>query len=195
MRKSIKTKIYITFLIIAFFVLSFFSRYQTISKYDVVSGMAIDVKNNVYTIVCEVSMPSSDNDFGSKVEYVKGTGFTIKTALDNVNLKSTNRLYLDSVQLYVISRSAFEKSDLENYFKSDFVNYRAAAVLCEGEASRVLYAEKESTTRAKSLSLSQKIKSFSNEQNLGRPNVINLLKTGGEVFINRDGLLQKGGEV
>ncbi len=193
MKNSIKTKFFVTFLILTFFALSFFSRYQTVSKYDIVSGMSIDEKNGVYTIVCEVSMPSSNNDFGSKVEYVKGTGFTVESALDNANLKSTNRLYFDSVQLYVISHTAFEKNDIKNYFKSDYINYRAVAVLSEGDASNVLYSEKDSTSRAKSLSLSQKLKSFCNEQKLSRPSVITLLKSGGEIYINRDGLMQKGG--
>ncbi len=192
MKKSIKTKIYVTVLILLFFSLSFFGRYQTVSKYDIVSGMSIDLKNDVYTIVCEVSMPSSNNDFGSKAEYVKGTGFTVEGALDNANLKSTNRLYFDSVQLYVISSTAFEKNNVKNYLKSDFVNYRAVAVLSEADASDVLYSEKDSTSRAKSLSLSQKLKSFCNEQKLSKPNVISLLKSSGEVYINRDKLIQKG---
>lgn len=195
MKNSIKTKIYVTFLILSFFVLSFFGRYHTVSKYDIVSGMSIDVKNGVYTVVCEVSMPSSTNDFGSKAEYVKGTGFTVENALDNANLKSTNRLYLESVQLYIISRSAFEKNDIKNYLKSDYVNYRAVAVLSEGDASDVLYSEKDSASRARSLSLSQKLKSFCDEQKLSKPNVTALLKSGGEIYINRDGLMQKGGIV
>ena len=194
MKKSVKVKIYATLFVIAFFVLSFFSHYQTISKYDIVSGMSIDVKNGVYTIVCEVYVPSSAEDFGGKAEYVKGRGFTIKDALYNANLKSTNRLYLDSVQLYVVSRSAYEKNEVENYFKTDFVNNRATAVLCEKDASEIICSEEQSQSRAKSLSLSQKIKSFCNEQSLDRPNVIKFLKTGGEVFIDRDGLLQKGGK-
>ncbi len=190
-----KIKIYVTVLIIAFFVLSFFGNYQTISKYDIVSGLSIDEKNGVYTVVCEISMPSSNNDFGSKAEYVKGTGFTIESAIDNANLKSTNRLYLDSVQLYVISRRAFDKKDVKNYLKSDYTNYRAVAILCDGDASKVIYSEKESTSRAKSLSLSQKIKSFCSEQKLNKPNVITLIKNGGNVHINRDGLVQIGGVI
>lgn len=195
MKKSLKIKLYVTILIIAFFVLSFFSRYQTISKYDVVSGMSIDIKNDVYTVVCEVLMPSSDNDFASKSEYVKGTGFTIESAIYNADLKSTNRLYLDSVQLYLVSRDAYSKTEVKNYFKTDSVNYRAVAVQCDGEAYRVLYNESDSTSRAKSLSLSQKIKSFCNEQKLSRPNVVRFIKSGGEIYINRDRLLQKGGGI
>jgi len=195
MSKSLKTKLYIATLIVAFFVLSFFSRYQTISKNDIVSGTSIDIKNGVYTIVCEVSMPSSDNDFGSKAEYVKGTGFTLKEALYNADLKSTNRLYFESVQLYLVSRDAYSKKDVKEYFESEYVNYRAVAVACEGEASKVLYNEKDSSSRAKSLSLSQKIKSFCKEQRLNRPDVITFMRSGDEIFINRDGLLQKGGEV
>lgn len=188
-----KTKIYVTVLIILFFVFSFFSRYHTVSKYDIVSGMSIDEKNGVYTVVCEVSVPSSSNDFGSKAEYVKGTGFTLESAIDNANLKSTNRLYLDSVQLYVISNSAFSNKDIKNYLKSENVNYRAVAVLSENDASDVIYSEKDSKSRAKSLSLSQKLRSFCNEQKLSKPNVITLLKSGGDIFLNRDGLIQKGG--
>ncbi len=195
MKKSIKPKLYTALFIVTFFVLSFFSHYQTISKYDIVSGVAIDLKNDVYTIVCEVYLPSSDNDFGSKAEYVKGTGFTVEEAFYNANLKSTNRLYMDSVQMYVISDSAFVKNDVKEYFKSEFVNYRAVAVLCEDEAAKILYSEKESSSRAKSLSLSQKIKSFCSEQHLGRPNVISLFKKGGKIYINRDGLIQKGGRI
>ena len=188
-----KLKIYTSILVVTFFALSFFSRYQTISKYDIVSGVSIDVKNSVYTVVCEVSMPSSDNDFGSKAEYVKGIGFTFKSALDNANLKSTNRLYFDSVQLYVVSFEAFSDTQIQNCLKSEFVNFRAVAVLSESDAANVLYSEKESESRAKSLSLSQKLKSFCNEQKLSSPNVISLLKDGGEIYINRDGLVQKGG--
>jgi hypothetical protein len=105
------------------------------------------------------------------------------------------RQHFESVQLYLVSRDAFSKKDVKEFFISEFVNYRAVAIGCEGEASKVLYNESDSQSRAKSLSLSQKIKKFCNDQHLNRPGVITFIKTGGEVFINRDGLMQKGGNI
>ncbi len=187
MKKGIR----ITILVVAFIVLSSFCRFHTVSKYDIVSGISIDYKNGEYNVVCEISMPSSNNDFGSKATYVKGNGFTIAKALENTGLKSQNQLYLDSVQLYLISDKAFENDELKQYLKSENVNLRAVAVLCEGDAADVLYSEKESNERAKSLSLCEKLKSICREQKLPLPHVVTLLKTGGEIYINRDKLAQR----
>ncbi len=185
-------KISVGIVLLLFIVLSSFIKYKDISKYDIVSGIAVDFEDDKWTAVCEVCLPSSTNDFGSRAEYVKGTGFTLADALYNAGLKSTNILYTESAQLYVIGENALQKSDeLETFFMREDSNLRATVVTSQQNIEKILQKEKEGETRAKSLSLAEKIKAFCKQNGYDMPHVMNFLKDGGSVGISNDGLIER----
>ena len=185
-------KISAVFVLLLFIVFSSFIKYKDISKYDIVSGIALDFDGKKWTVLCEVCLPSSTNDFGSSAEYVKGSDFTLENALYNAGLKSNNVLYIESAQLYIIGEKALQKSDeLENFFMRKDSNLRAIVVTSHKNVEEILQQEKEGETRAKSLSLAEKLKSFCKENNYDMPHVMNFLKDGGSVRISNDGLIER----
>lgn len=187
-----KRILFIVFAIV-FIVFSSFVRYNDVSSYDIVSGISFDYDGDLWTVTCEICLPSSSNDFGSQAEYVKGTGFTLADALYNAGLQSSNILYIDSVQLYLVSDTVAQNREIYDYFGSKNANLRAVAVITEGEASKVLGSEKQSNDRAKSLSLADKLKAFCRDNGDPLPHVITLVKSGGSVRINKDGLPERRG--
>ncbi len=162
---------------------------QDVSKHDLVSGLAIDYSKNVFIVTAEICTASTD-DFLSKTDYVKGTGFTVEEALYNAELKNNNLMFLNSVQLYLISESASKKQAVADFLASDSANVRAVCVTTKSKASKVLKNEKDSNTRAKSLSLAYKIKQTVGNSKHRVPNVISFLKNDNYVYINKDGLAQ-----
>jgi len=187
-----KKKIAIIVFILLFVVFSSFISFTDISRYNIVSGIAIDFDGNRWSTVCEVCLPSSSNDFGSRAEYVKGTGFTLADALYNAGLKSSDILYTESAQLYVINESCMQKSEqLYQFFSGNDVNLRAVATLSEQSAEKVLHDEKDSGSRAQSLALADKLGTFCKENGYDMPYVMNFLKNGGSIVISKDGLPER----
>lgn len=185
-------KVGIAVLLLLFIIFSSLIRYNDVSKFDIVSGIAIDFDGERWSTVCEVCLPSSTNDFGSRAEYVKGTGFTLADALYNAGLKSTNILFTESSQLYVIGDKALQKSEeLERFFTNSEANLRAVAVISKKSAEQILQTEKEANSRAKSLSLAEKLKSFCKENGYDMPYVMNFIKNGGSICISEDGLAER----
>ncbi len=190
-----KTKVKNTVITITFFVLfivfAALCKYHNITRYDIVSGISVDFSGDKWSVICEICKPSSNDDFGSKTEYVKGTGFTLAKALNNANLHSTSSLYLSSVQLYLIGEGAAEKTELFDYFKSQKSNIRATVAVCEKNAGKILRSESDSNARAKSFSLSHKLYKFCDDNKLKPPTVVNFLKNKDEVYINSDALPER----
>lgn len=189
--KSIAKKVLIIAFVIVFFVFCSFINYRDISSYDIVSGIAIDYENDMWTVTCEICLPSSSNDFASKAEYVKGSDFTIEKALYQAGLDSTNILYTDSVQLYLISEQAARMPQLNEYLLSSECNLRAVAVTTKGRAADILTKEKESNQRAKSLALADKLKSLGKELNCAKPHVMTFVKGKTDIVIFEDGKANK----
>lgn len=186
---KIKTGILSVVLLVTFVICLSLCQSHDISKYDIVSGLALDFDGQSYTLTAEICTADADG-FISKTEYVKGKGFTVEKALNNLSLRTNNILFTDSVQLYVISQNIIQNESVVNYLKSEFVNLRAVAITCQGNASDVLKSETDSNTRAKSLSLSHKLKTICAQNNKQYPNIIELLKNKSAVFINRDNLAE-----
>ena len=190
---KIKNVVICAFFVVTFVVLTLFTSPKDISKYDLVSGIAIDYDQNIYTVTVEICTASTD-DFLSKTNYVKGKGFTVDEALYKASLKNNNLMFLDSAQLYLIGEKAAKNKALADFLVSDSANVRATCVVTKGAASKVLKSESDSNSRAKSLSLSHKLKEMVNDQNGSVPNVISFLKNDNFVFINKDGLVKTTGE-
>lgn len=191
MKKSYR--ILLIFVIISLFaILSSFIDYNDLSSYDIVSGISFDYDGENWTVVCEICLPSSNNDFGSSAEYVKAKGLTPKSALKKAGLKSPNLLYTDSVQLYLFNNNAFSNDELKEFFMSEGCNIRAVAICVDGNAADLLFDEKESNQRAKSLSLADKIKNMSKYWSIPMPTVSNYLKNKNQIFINKQNELERG---
>ena len=187
-----KKKIVIVIFILLFIVFSSFINFTDISKYDIVSGIAIDYDGYRWSVVCEVCLPSSSNDFGSSAEYVKGIGFTLSDALYNAGLKSSDILYTESAQLYVINENCMQQGEqLSHFFVGDNANLRAVAIISKQKAEKVLHDEKDSGSRAKSMTLADKLGAFCKENGYDMPHVMNFLKNGGSVIISKDGLPER----
>ena len=184
-----KYSLYTIIGVILVVVSALFTSPQDVSKYDLVSGLAIDYSKNAFTVTAEICTASTD-DFLSKTEYVKGTGFTVEEALYNAGLKNNNSMFVDSVQLYLISETASKKQAVADFLASDSANVRAVCVTTKSKASKVLKSENDSNSRAKSLSLAYKLKKMVGESKHRVPNVISFLKNDNYVYINKDGLAQ-----
>lgn len=195
MIKKYSSRIFIVLLIITFIVFSALVHYKDISRYNIVSGISFDFDGEHFFATCEICLASTTDDFGSKAEYVKGSGFTPSEALYNAGLQSTGTLYTDSVQLYLISKQAAATTEITDFLMSDISNLRAVAVMTEGSASEILNSEKESGTRAKSLSLAEKLKGICRDNGMDIPHVVSYVKTGGEIYVSADGLPVMRGDV
>ena len=180
-------------LVAVFAILCSFIKYHDISSYDMVSGIAIDYENNVWTVTCEICLPSSSDDFASKAEYVKSKSFTLEKALNQAGLESSNMLYTESVQLYLINEEASKQPQLIEFLLSSKCNLRAVAVLVKGKATDVIASEKESNQRAKSLSLADKIKNLSKDFDCDDPHVMTFVKGKTGIVISEEGVLKKRG--
>lgn len=170
--------------ILSILIFACFVDYSEISDYDLVSGIAIDLENGKWSVTCEICVPSTDNDFASTVTYVKGEGYTIKNAFEDAALKSTNKLYTDSTVLYLISGFARDDNDLICYLKSDDVNLRAVSLFTQGKASDIFKSEDSENERAKSISISKKIKSFCDDIGERTPKITELLKNTDSVVMS-----------
>ncbi len=161
-----------------------FGEYSEISNYDIVSGIAIDLQDDKWTVTCEICVPSSDNDFASSVTYVTGTGYTLDNAFSNAALKSANELYTDSTGLYLISDTAKGNNCLYEYLKGDTVNLRAVAVWTECPAKDIFKSDDSENERSKSLAIAKKIKTYCRKNNAKTPGIIELLKDSDYVFVS-----------
>lgn len=163
--------------------------YSEISDYDIVSGMAIDRTDSGWSVVCEICVPSSDNDFGSSGSYISGSGESIAKALDNAGAKSSNVLYTGCNQLIVIGARAAGEKELYDYLKTDNVNLRAVTVIASGSAQEVLESDAEvenANVRADSLSVAKKIRRFCSENSKPLPRVSEYLRTGTAVKVSKN---------
>lgn len=161
-----------------------FGKYSEISRYDIVSGIAIDLDEDKWIVTCEICVPSSDNDFASSVTYVTGEGYTLDNAFDDAALKSANDLFTDSAQLYLISNTAKDNNCLREYLKGDTVNLRAVAVWTDGIASEVFKTDDSENSRAKSVAIANKIKSYCKDNNEQTPKIIEIIKNTDNVFVS-----------
>ena len=172
-------------LILCGVVFASFGDYSEISRYDIVSGIAIDLEKDKWIVTCEICVPSSDNDFASTVTYVTGEGYTLENAFEDASLKSSNDLFTDSTQLYLISKAAQQNNCLFEYLKSDAVNMRAVAVWTDGDAKDVFESDDSENSRAKSLSIANKIKEYCKQNGERAPKITELLKHSDNVFVSK----------
>lgn len=150
-----------------------FIHYTEISEHSNVYGIAIDLEGDRWVVTCEISKPSSDNDFASESECIKGKGYTLYNAFEDASLKSPLILYTDSVQLYLIGESAYRNNSINQYFLEQNVNLRAIAVSVSEKASDILDTDESGL---KSVSYANKIKNFCKDQNVTLPDVTEYLK-------------------
>ena len=92
----------------------------------------------------------------------------------------------------MIGDQALQKSEeFERFFTNSEANLRAVAVISKKSAEQILQTEKEANSRAKSLSLAEKLKSFCKENGYDMPYVMNFIKNGGSIYISADGLAER----
>lgn len=81
--------------------------YKELNEYSIVTGIAIDKKDNEYEVSVLISntpKSSSDNSLGeSQIVVYSGTGDSIFKALKDIGLISPKEIYLNSFSIFIIS--------------------------------------------------------------------------------------------
>ena len=161
--------------------------YKEVSDYDIVSGIAIDFDNENWLVCCEICVPSADNDFGSGSIYVNGKGDTIDNAFEDAQKRSSNILYTDCNQLYIIGENAKGKQQLRDYFMQDNINLRAVTVYAVGMAEDMLSKNRDDeNSRARSLTMAKKLSRYCSDNHLPSPRVTEYLKGSTAITVSPD---------
>lgn len=95
----------ILLIIISFFVAGCWNR-RELNTLGIVGMMAVDRKDNMYNISCEVIVPAEPGDKGSKkpssqFKLVEGTGMSYFDTMRNITLVYDRKLFLPHVRVYV----------------------------------------------------------------------------------------------
>jgi germination protein, Ger(x)C family len=79
--------------------------YQELSKYAIVTGMVIDIKDDEYIVSVLVSNTEKLNDSKSEISILTGKGTTVFSALNDANLKSPKELYINHLSVVLVSEN------------------------------------------------------------------------------------------
>lgn len=170
--------------LVCLLIFSPFSTFTEISEHSIVSGIAIDKEKDEWIVTCEISVPSSSNDFASEARYIEGKGYTLYSALEDCALKTPDIIYTDTVQVYLINENIIEDNCIFQYFCEGNVNLRAIAVSTEGSASKVFSDGEDKSLR--SVKIVDKIRHYCDNNKITIPDITSYLQGGRGVLISKE---------
>ena len=173
-------------ILVSVLILSPFSTFTEISEHSIVSGVAIDKESDEWLVTCEISVPSSSNDFASEARYVNGKGYTLYSALEDCALKTPEIIYTEAVQIYLINEKINKDNCIYQYFRDGNVNLRAIAVSTKGKASD-LFSDDENKG-VKSVKIAEKIKNYCNDNKIEMPDITAFLQDKKEILISDENI-------
>lgn len=112
----------------------FLGSVDEISEIDAVTAVYVDYKDEKINVLCEILTPTKETSIQNESKFVKGIGFTLSEAFADAAQKSDKKLYTDTIQIYVVSKTAYYSNAVREYFVFENCNMRAAIVCTEKEA-------------------------------------------------------------
>lgn len=83
--------------------------YQELNNYAIVTGMAIDLKDNKYEVSLLISNGTKKEANSAQVSVASGVGDTIYTAIKDIGLSTPKEIYLSHLSILVINEEVAEK--------------------------------------------------------------------------------------
>lgn len=91
------------FLLLFVLVLTGCWNYQELNEYAIVTGMAIDYKDNKYQVSVLVANGNKTEAEGTKTSLLSGEGDTIYSAIKDISLASPKEIYLSHLSVIILS--------------------------------------------------------------------------------------------
>lgn len=97
--------------------------YSSIDKLSIISTIGIDHIDNEYLVTVEVLNPTkktNKDNLDYDIVTIKGAGKSLSKALDDINSKTSNKLYLNHLELLIIGKDSINYiDDIATYFVHD----------------------------------------------------------------------------
>lgn len=111
-------------------------------KTSVVIGVALDTEGDDVVLTAQLAVPQpAENGENTKFNIVTGTGPTIASALNEINVKTGFYPKLVFCKLIVIGESCFDrdlKTLLDYFFRNEYTGLTLSVAACEGKASELI---------------------------------------------------------
>lgn len=83
--------------------------YQELNNYAIVTGMAIDLKDNKYEVSLLIANGTKKEDNNAQVSVSSGIGDTIYTAIKDIGLSTPKEIYLSHLSVLVVNEDVAKK--------------------------------------------------------------------------------------
>ena len=95
--------------------------YQELNEYAIVTGMALDYKNNEYQLSFLISNGNKSENDQTKISVLTGSGITIYDAIKDVSLMSPKELYISHLSIVIVSEEVAKNgiADLIDFLMRD----------------------------------------------------------------------------
>jgi len=105
------------FIFCCFFLLTGCWNYQELNEYAIVTGMAVDIKDNKYEVSFLIANGNKSEQEQTKTSLISGEGETIYNAIKDISLSSPKELYVSHLSVVIISEEVASKgiSNLLDY--------------------------------------------------------------------------------
>lgn len=105
------------FVFCCFFLLTGCWNYQELNEYAIVTGMAVDIKDNKYEVSFLIANGNKSEQEQTKTSLISGEGETIYKAIKDISLSSPKELYVSHLSVVIISEEVASRgiSNLLDY--------------------------------------------------------------------------------
>lgn len=145
--------------------------YRELNEYSIVTGIAVDKKDNEYEVSVLISnapKSSSDNTSGeSQIVVYSGKGNSVFEALKDIGLISPNELYLNSFSIFVISEDVARDgidSIIDFFLRYSSSRNKFSVIVSKGDKAKDTLKILTHLTNFPSQGISDNIKATSNLQ-------------------------------